>query len=433
MLTAALTRLTEVGRVISAENETRLRQAVAAVQAVLAALQAQPATPAPPAPPGGSQGAVPPPPTPAAPVVPRMESAPLSFALADAVAGWLTEGTVPSVEREEWPLVGDLIPLVEARAVARDGVTRLKVIQPGWGSSGYYPADMLRRDGPKVFSQGTKMFWDHPTDEQESARPEGSLRDLAGELVGDARYLDDGPAGPGLYADAKVFRPFSENLDELAPHIGVSIRAMGRGQAGTVEGRTGRVIEELTDATSIDYVTTPGAGGQVLQLFEAARRPITPAVVPQEDHMTDQERIAALEARAKEHDAETAKLQEERDEARTEAARGREWRLAREAQAFVAGQLAEARGLLEPTRARLVEQIKPVLKEDGKLDEPAMKEAIAKAVKEEVAYLTSVTGGGSVKGMGSTDKGAASYDLEADFRGLGLSESAAKIAAVGRH
>lgn len=169
-------------------------------------------------------------------------------------------------------LTGDVIPLKEG-AVGQDGTVYLKLIQPGWGSCGYYPQDVLERDGPKIFTKGTKNFWNHQTAAEEAARPEGDLRDLASVLTEDAHYDRTGPNGPGLYARGKVFENFRQPVDDLAKHIGVSIRASGKAKQGTApDGRKGPIIEALTSALSADYVTTPGAGGAVLQLFEAARK-----------------------------------------------------------------------------------------------------------------------------------------------------------------
>lgn len=162
------------------------------------------------------------------------------------------------------------MPLVE-KAVRRDGSIPIKIIQPGWGSSGYYPADVLERDGPKVFTKGMHMYWNHPTQSEEAERPERSLNDLAGVLLSDARWESNGPKGPGLYADAKVFENYRGAVDDMAEHIGVSIRAMGKAQQGTVEGRRGPLITELTAGRSTDFVTAPGAGGEIITLFEAAR------------------------------------------------------------------------------------------------------------------------------------------------------------------
>ena len=167
-------------------------------------------------------------------------------------------------------ITGDFHKLTE-KALRRDGTAPIKLIAPGWGSSGYYPAEVLERDGPTLFRAGTKMYWDHPTVSEEMERPEGSLRNLAAVLISDARWDGQGVEGPGLYADAKIFEGYQSAVNEMAPHIGVSIRASGRATQGEAEGRRGPIIQALTAAASVDFVTEPGAGGRILQLFEAAR------------------------------------------------------------------------------------------------------------------------------------------------------------------
>src|SRR5258708_23816181 len=127
-------------------------------------------------------------------------------------------------EAADLEVTGDVIPLREG-AVGQDGTAFLKLIAPGWGSSGYYSKEMLARDGPKPFPRGTKNYWNHQTLEEEAARPENDLRDLASVLTEDAHFDDAGPAGPGLYAKAEVQPDFRQNIDSLAKHIGMSIRA----------------------------------------------------------------------------------------------------------------------------------------------------------------------------------------------------------------
>jgi hypothetical protein len=317
-------------------------------------------------------------------------------------------------------LTGDVLALREA-AVATDGAARVKVIAPGWGSSAYYPAQVLERDGPKVFPAGTQMFWDHPTDTEEAERPEGSLRDLAAVTTSPATWNAAGPEGPGLYADVDVFEAYRESVNELAPHIGVSIRAWATATEGTVEGRTGPVIESLTEGTSIDYVTRPGAGGQVLQLFEAARRRPT----PKED---DVDPTQLEEARTRLAEAEQA-----RTAAEQRAARAEEALLRRAAGDIIAARLTEAR-VPEATAKRLSERLAanpPVA--DGKLDEAALKRAVDEAAKEEADYLASL-GVGQVRGFGGKPAGDPDHaaQLQEAFGRLGLGESAAKTAAAGR-
>lgn len=157
-------------------------------------------------------------------------------------------------------------------AVADDGTVNLRLIAPGWSENGrYYPADVLRRDGPSVFTEGLHTYVDHPRRSDEVDRPERSVRDLAGSLTETARWQDDGPAGPGLYAPARVADAYRPLVDELADDIGVSIRAEGMGERGEAEGRQGMIVSELTSAESVDYVTRPSAGGEVLQLIESVQ------------------------------------------------------------------------------------------------------------------------------------------------------------------
>jgi hypothetical protein len=163
----------------------------------------------------------------------------------------------------------EFIPLSE-RAVRRDGTISLKLIQPGWGSSGYYPREVLERDIPKVFPKGTHMMWNHATPTEEMERPEGDLRDLAAVTVSDPIWLEGGPHGPGMYAEARPFAGYANAIDEIGEHIGVSIRGMGRHTTGEAEGKNGRIIQEIAAGKSVDFVTVPGAGGAIVSIFESA-------------------------------------------------------------------------------------------------------------------------------------------------------------------
>lgn len=330
------------------------------------------------------------------------------------------------------------VPLME-KAVRADGTIPVKIIQPGWGSSGYYPAEVLERDGPKVFKKGTKMYWNHQTRQEEAERPEGDLRNLAAELVTDARYMANGKAGAGLYADAKVFESYKSAIDDLALHIGTSIRAAGKAQQGMAEGREGPVVTELSRGKSIDFVTVPGAGGQIVTLFEAARGAVqnttTESVEPnfvKESNSMDEKEFGKLKESV-------ATLQTTVSETKGENARLKEALALQGARDVVKAALA-TQHLPEATKARLTESLPMIAPmKDGALDVEAFKSKIAEAVKAEVEYLTSTLGLGTIKGLGESandDEGGddVKFDesLEDAFSKLGLSESAAKKAAHGR-
>lgn len=337
-------------------------------------------------------------------------------------------------------LQGDAVELLE-KAVRRDGTIPIKVIQPGWGSSGYYPAEVLERDGPRVFTKGLHMYWDHPTQREEAERPERELNDLAAVLASDARWQENGPKGPGLYADALVMEHYRGKVDELGPHIGVSIRALGTAKQGEAEGKQGSVVDALVAGRSVDFVTAAGAGGEILSLFESARKPHAVSATSTTGDVSIQnplEEVAQMDKLQELQEA-NAKLQSQLDEAN---ARALEALILREAKDHVNAVLAKS-DLPAITRTRLAKNLAeaaPV--KDGVLDKAAFETQIAEAVKAEVQYLVEAAGLGRIRGMGGSSEDEANEEIIAadeaekslmeSFQSMGLSESGAKVAAAGR-
>lgn len=143
---------------------------------------------------------------------------------------------------------------------------RVKVIESGWGSSGYYPSEMLKEYGPKVFTKGTKVFMNHPSVLEASDRPERDVHQLAGKLVSDAVFQEG-----ALYADVKFYSHYAPIISEMYEDVGLSIHALGTTTIGEAEGREGPIVESLVaDAlTSVDVVTVAGAGGKFISLLES--------------------------------------------------------------------------------------------------------------------------------------------------------------------
>ena len=83
---------------------------------------------------------------------------------------------------------------------------RVKVIETGWGSSGYYGADMLAKYGPAVFTEGTKVFMNHPSANEATDRPERDIHQLAGKLVSNAVFNE---ADQSLYADVQFYSHYA--------------------------------------------------------------------------------------------------------------------------------------------------------------------------------------------------------------------------------
>lgn len=304
------------------------------------------------------------------------------------VTNWEPVQAAEAHEAATATLTGDIIPLIEAD-VRESGRFTAKIIDAGWGSSGYYPAEVLKRDGPQIFTKGMHMHLDHPTVTEEFERPERSVTTIGGVLAEDAYWDDDGPAGPGLYAAIEPMGAFKEVLPELAPHIGLSIRAEGRAIEGEAEGRRGPIITELVAGHSVDYVTRAGRGGQVLSLMESARAAGAAAERVEEGSGKDTdvaENIVLSEAQYNELLAKLERL-EERDMLRT-AVDG------------IRRKISEAQ-LPDITKQRLLQRLSqnPPLK-DGALDEAAVDQVI----QAEREYLADLLGGDGnvVTGMGGS-------------------------------
>jgi hypothetical protein len=143
---------------------------------------------------------------------------------------------------------------------------RVKVIEAGWGSSGYYGANMLATYGPEVFKSGTKVFMNHPSMSEASDRPERDVHQLAGKLVSDAVFDQD-----GLFADVEFYSHYAPIIREMWGDVGLSISALGTTTLGEAEGRNGNIVESLVadPLTSVDVVTVAGAGGKFVSLLES--------------------------------------------------------------------------------------------------------------------------------------------------------------------
>jgi hypothetical protein len=151
----------------------------------------------------------------------------------------------------------------------RSGRLMIGIITPGWGSSGYYSTAVLENAArDQVFPAGLKMYLDHPTATEETDRPERSVRDLAAVLTEDATW-----DGARLVGEAQVFGPYRELLTDrdFAASIGTSIRATAEVTAGEAEGKKGRIVTQLVEGLSVDFVTEAGRGGSILEVFESAR------------------------------------------------------------------------------------------------------------------------------------------------------------------
>lgn len=281
----------------------------------------------------------------------------------------------------------EALPIVEA---ARTDYP-IKIITPGWGSTGYYSPEILERDA-KIFKPGTQMFWDHATEAEENARPEGRMDDLAAVTTSEAKWEPAGKDGPGIYARAKVFSDYADKVAEKGPHTGLSIRAAGRAKLGEAEGRKGLIIEALTHAQSIDFVTKAGRGGQVLT--ESAGG--SPIQTEEAAEMTAAElqEIKALREAAQNNAAELKRL--------------RERQATLDAQTAIADYFDTSKGgvavgpVIQRSVARYMESRALPLNADGSLDVAKLKESLKTATQEEADWYFKQTGRKVVIGQGAS-------------------------------
>lgn len=149
-------------------------------------------------------------------------------------------------------------------AVMTGAVWRVKVIEGNKrGSSAYYPKEVVEAGAP-LFKKGTRVYGDHPTADEKWSRPERSYRHIVGVFESDSEF-----DGTDLYANVKFYSQDREFIKERAEDgvIGMSIRAAG----DVEETADGPVLKAFTSVTSVDVVTTAGAGGGFDKLLESAR------------------------------------------------------------------------------------------------------------------------------------------------------------------
>lgn len=163
----------------------------------------------------------------------------------------------------------------ESQSVAEKGIWWSLLIEADVeGSSGFYPAEVLARDGAKAFPAGTHIYFDHPSESEGLDRPERSVRDIAGYLLDDAKF-EETADGRGLFSRIQLTEQAKPLAKELHPVIGLSIRAAGQIEE-TSSGR--RIVRSIDQGVSVDLVTRAGAGGRLVAMTESATPESPPAV-----------------------------------------------------------------------------------------------------------------------------------------------------------
>ena len=305
------------------------------------------------------------------------------------------------------------------------------MISPGTGSSAHYPAGVLKKAAEAgVFKAKTFMYWNHPTAAQEAARPEGDLDNLAAITTKDGVWMENGPKGPGVYAEAKPMADYAQKIEERAPHIGLSIRAGGTASGRMVNGKP--ELASIDHVESVDYVTKAGRGG--MPLAESSRF----TKLLEEFNFTEGGEVTMTDAEVKKLQESVAAL--EADNVKMKG------RIMFTDAASLAGAVLSTTSLNEAQRAFVmgsvigtVESPREIPVKDGALNATALTEAINAGAK---AYSATLPTSGGVRGMGTApvvmtetaeakaarearQKESAAQDVEA-LVVLGMSEADAK-------
>lgn len=348
---------------------------------------------------------------------------------------WVKE----SMTRE---LVQNYIPLTEA--TFDKGRATVIVIKPGFNATEdrYYPAEMLKRDY-KVF-EGQKMYADHPTEQEDHDLPERSIKNTSWVAVLKDVSVDESGVVTGV---AEIIEPWLMTKlatlrdKQLLSEMGISINAIGRGSKATIEGKETLVIEELTGARSVDFVTEPGAGGTVT-LYESDRsrdidlvelsglkekRPDLVKLIETDVRAVitqEVKTIMEVEERITELEGQLATVTTERDGLKEATEKAAKDLAIAEAQATIKEAVEQAE-LPAAAKTQLLARFATAESADG----------ITEAITAEANYIAQLSESGVVKGLGPVQPVNTEADhaaLKESFIKLGLSEEVAEAAATGR-
>ncbi len=299
------------------------------------------------------------------------------------------------------------VPLTEATVIDSKGRASIIVIKAGFNTSQsrYYPKEVLQRDYG-IF-EGSKMYADHPTEAEDAARPERSIKDWVATLT-EVSCDENGTVTGVATVHEDWLKQKLASLSEsgMLSEMGISIDAIGSASQGIIDGTETQVLERLVNARSVDFVTEPGAGGEV-KFYEAdrqqdidlldlpalkERRPdliktldteIRAELKVEEGHRMDNEQ------EIKDKDTQIEALTKERDTMKAQMEEAAKVALVAEAKAIVEKAVGEAT-LPDVAKARLIAQFTDATSADG----------LQEAIKAEVKYIAELTEAGKVKGLG---------------------------------
>lgn len=305
---------------------------------------------------------------------------------------------------------GTIIEVVEAEGVVntRSPLTmEIALIQPGFGNrrdNHYYSAEMLKRDAPLVFP-GVKMYLTDHKPGEKSVRTEVSrVKEIVGFANGLPNVIDGTPIAkvsafePG-FCEMVRNRAAAGELDSLE----CSILASGIAKKGTVDGKSAKVVESITTADSVDWVTRAGAGGRALSISENEEEPMENRAEHKEDETEKVE------------ESETVDISEQDDTPGTPEPADGDNDGSQEADTSESGHgpiLLTEQQVVELVDGRLPEQVVGLFAERDFEDAEQVNEAVTRWQES----FRELTGSGAPRGHGSTDQPNSEPMTEAEWK-----------------
>ena len=142
-------------------------------------------------------------------------------------------------------------------AEAKGSHRRIRLLNEGQGSSGFYAAEMLERCGAAAFPAGTFLYFNH---EDPDTR---DIRDAFGVTTEDAVFEEE---NKGLWAPSQIFETHKQFIDDIAPHAALSIEAAGQ------KDEDDNITEISPDPfNAVALVPRGGRDGKITEILESAK------------------------------------------------------------------------------------------------------------------------------------------------------------------
>lgn len=331
---------------------------------------------------------------------------------------------------DEGELPGQLVDVVEAAQADVPPAFEIRVIRSGRsGNRNVYPAAVLREAAPLF--EGVRVM--AKADDEHLAGKGKDARNVIGRLV-EARFVEGSGADEGeIRARLELFSSaaaIAANLREAVEKkwsglFGFSIDARAAARVRREDGVALREATRFLKVNSVDLVVEPGAGGEVIQLLEAAD-PAKEPIMDREELITllvEAEKITKAEAEKLDDGQLVGLFREALAEGKTPGKAGTGGAID---PAAIAAQAA-AQATAAATRAvemreaiatsSLPDAAKARLKMRAEASEFESVDDLREAIREEADFVTELTRGGRPQGLGRGGPGEGAEIFAGETRG----------------